>query len=96
MKTKDCILLTELFFNKVVWDLIPDENHEPSSLLFFFKDVSFEGDLENKIAMIIVDADDGYVVNNNFKINSIEINEKEKTIYRMINKKRQSSKYWFK
>ena len=97
MKFKNADDITDIFFNKTITDMPrPSSNFQPSEYLFFVKDTSYEGDLDNKMTLIIVDANDGYVVNNNFKFNSIEIDQQKIIIYYMVNNKRNMCNYWFK
>jgi hypothetical protein len=72
-----------------------EEEFQPSELLLFVKNTDYEGDLNNKLSLIIVDKNSGYVVNNKFKFNSLEINDRKIIIYRMQNNKRKESYYWF-
>jgi GTPase involved in cell partitioning and DNA repair len=83
-------------FNKTILDL-PESTNDliPSEYLLFVKDTSYEDDLNNKLTLIIINKANGYVVNNNFKFNSIEIDNKI-NIYTIINNKRQKSEYLFK
>jgi hypothetical protein len=100
MKTKDSYEITDLLFNKTILDMenyTDDENEfQPSEYILFVKDTHYEGDLNNKLSLIIIDKDTGYVVNNNFKFNSLEIVDRKITIYRIENNKRKESYYWFK
>ena len=92
MKLKDSSDITKLLYNKTILD----SDSQPSELLFFVKDTHYDGELDNKLSLIIVVKHSGYVVNNNFKFNSIEISDKKITIYRMEDNKRKESYYWFK
>jgi len=99
MKIKDSYDITDMFFNKTILDLDPNVtsvNFSPSEYLFFVKDTSYDGDLNNKLTLIIIDKDTGYVVNNILKFNSILIENKKITIYVMVNNKRTERYYWFK
>jgi hypothetical protein len=99
MKVKDSYKITDLFFNKTILDLDPDledDSFEASEYLFFVKDTNYEGDLNNKLTLIIISKDDGYVVNNNLKFNSIELNNNKITIYIMVGNKRKEIYYWLK
>jgi hypothetical protein len=100
MKTKDSYEITDLLFNKTILDMEGYSNGEnefqPSEYIFFVKDTHYDGDLNNKLSLIIIDKDTGYVVNNNFKFNSLEVIDRKITIYRMENNKRKESYYWFK
>lgn len=100
MKTKDSGEITNLLFNKTILDMEEfsnDENEfQPSEYLFFVKDTSYDGELNNKLSLIIICKKNGYVVNNNFKFNSLEVKDNKITIYRMENNKRKESYYWFK
>lgn len=100
MKTKDSYEITDLLFNKTVLDMegySNDENEfQPSEYLLFVKDTHYEGDLNNKLTLIIISKNDGYVVNNNFKFNSLEVNDRKIIIYRMENNKRKKTYFWFK
>jgi len=100
MKTKDSYEITDLLFNKTILDMenyTDDENEfQPSEYILFVKDTHYEGDLNNKLSLIIIDKDTGYVVNNNFKFNSLEIVDRKITIYIIENNKRKEIYYWFK
>lgn len=98
MKLKDSTDITEILYNKIVLDMNgePNENWLPSEYLLFVKDTSYDGDLNNKLSLIIIDAKNGYVVNNDFKFNSIEITDNKITIYRIEKNKRKEHNYWFK
>jgi len=100
MKTKDSYEITNLLFNKTILDMEGYSDNEndfqPSEYLFFVKDTHYEGDLNNKLSLIIICKEDGYVVNNNFKFNSLEVKDNKIIIYRMENNKRKESYYWFK
>lgn len=101
LKTKDSYKITELLFNRTILDMERYSNDEnvvlqPSEYLFFVKDTSYDGDLNNKLSLVIICKDDGYVVNNNIKFNSLEIMENKIIIYRIENNKRKESYYWFK
>jgi len=92
MKTKDDIEITNLLFNKLLKDLNTDEVSEMCSIsnyILFVKDMSFLGDdLNNKLALIKIHADTGYVVNNNFRFNSLEVIDNKYIFYYMSNNKR--------
>ena len=95
MKIKNDIEITEVLFNKTILDMEFDD--DASEYLFYVKDTSsYETDLNNKLSLIIVDKNNGYVVNNDFKFNSIEIKERKIIIYVIVNNKRQEHIYWFK
>jgi hypothetical protein len=99
LKTKDSYEITDLFFNKTILDMEGYSNGEeiqPSEYIFFVKDTYYDGDLNNKLSLIIIDKDTGYVVNNNFKFNSLEVLDRKITIYRIEDNKRKESYYWFK
>jgi len=99
MKTKDSYEITDLLFNKTILDMEGYSNGEdshPSEYIFFVKDTHYESDLNNKLSLIIIDKDTGYVVNNNFKFNSLEVVDRKIIIYRMVDNKRKESYYWFK
>lgn len=100
MKTRDSYEITDLLFNKTILDMDDygdkDAQLQPSEYLFFVKDTSYDGDLNNKLSLIIICKDNGYVVNNNFKFNSLEIKGNKIIIYSMENNKRKESYYWFK
>ena len=64
--------------------------------LTFIEATNNLNDLNNKLSLIIVDKDSGYVVNNNLKFNSLEVKDRKIIIYRMENNKRRESYYWFK
>ena len=98
MKTKDSHEITDLLFNKTILDMeeYDEDGLQPSELMLFVKDTHYEGDLNNKLSLIIIDKNTGYVVNNNFKFNSLEIDGNKIIIYRMVNNKRKESYYWFK
>lgn len=75
---KNEIDITDVLFNNTILDMEhKKENFSPSEYLFYVKNSSYDGDLNNKLSLIIIDKNDGYVVNNNFKFNSIEIKEKQ-------------------
>ena len=99
MKTKDSTEITDRLFNKTILDMegYSDNINEfqPSQYLFFVKDIHYEGDLKNKLSLIIIAKDSGYVVNNNFKFNSMEFDDRKIIIYRIENNKRKESYYWF-
>jgi len=100
MKLKDSSEITDLLYMKTIWDMefCSDKEEDvlrPSELLLFVKDTHYEGDLHNKLSLIIVDKNSGYVVNNNFKFNSLGLDGRKITIYRMVNNKREESYYWF-
>jgi hypothetical protein len=100
MNTKDSQLITDLLFNKTILDL-EQYGSDSSEYLFFVKDTNsvplggYE-DLNNKLTLIIVCKENGYVVNNNFKFNSLKIEDNKITIYRMVDNKRKESYYWLK
>ena len=96
MRVKKVYEITDLLFNKTVLDIEDSENFQPSEYILFVKDTSYEGDLNNKLSLIIISKDDGYVVNNNFKFNSLEVIGNKIIIYRIENNKRKESYYWFK
>jgi len=103
MKTKDSYEITDLLFNKTILDMEEnsDGEYQPSEYLLFVKDTftsvyHYDGDLNNKLSLIIIDKNTGYVVNNDFKFNSLEVIDKKITIYRMEDNKRKESYYWFK
>jgi len=98
MKTKCSHEITDLLFNRTILDMEGYSKGaiQPSEYIFFVKDTSYDGDLNNKLSLIIVDKDSGYVVNNNLKFNSLEVKDRKIIIYRMENNKRRESYYWFK
>jgi hypothetical protein len=98
MKLKDSVSITDSLFNKTILDMCDysDNDFQPSELLFFVKDTRYDGDVNNKLSLIIVNKCNGYVVNNDFKFNSLEINDNEIIIYRMEGKNRTKSYYWIK
>jgi hypothetical protein len=100
MKTKDSCEITDLLFNKTILDMEGysdgENDFQPSEYLLFVKDTSYEGDLNNKLSLVIISKYNGYVVNNNFKFNSLEVDGRKIIIYRIENNKRKESYYWFK
>lgn len=95
MKLKNSEDITEKLFNKTILDMEkPTDSFYPSEYLFFVKDTSFDNDLNNKLSLIIVDKNNGYVVNNNLKFNSLEIIDNKIVIYSIINNKRNEYIYW--
>ena len=100
MKTKDSDKITDILFNKTILDMdgySEDKNTlQPSEYLLFVKDTYYDGDLNNKLSLVIISKNDGYVVNNNLKFNSLEIIDNKLIFYTMINSKRKEIHYWFK
>ncbi len=98
MKTKNSSEISEQLLNQTFWDLeSPTEKFEPSELILFIKDTAYRGDVKNKLSLIIISQRDGYVVNNNFPFNSLEINERKYTFYYIApNEKRYEICYWLK
>ena len=100
MKTKDSDKITDILFNKTILDMdgYPEDKNalQPSEYLLFVKDTYYNGDLNNKLSLIIIDKNDGYVVNNNLKFNSLEVIDNKLIFYTMINSKRREIHYWFK
>lgn len=97
MKLKNANDISKILFNKTIKDLEHDtDDFTASEYLFFVKDTSYDNDLNNKLSLIIVDKETGYVVNNDFKFKALKIKEKEITIYSYMGNKAIKIYYWLK
>lgn len=95
MVIKSDFEITRTFFGKTILDGDLNSPYStPSEYWFFVKKTGH--DLENKFSLVIVDSQSGYVVNNDLRFNSIEIEDRKIKIYRMANGKRSELIYWFK
>lgn len=110
MITKSSYEITNLLFNRVILDMEvpiyingpgPNGSYDvssgqPSEYILFVKDNSYyNGDLNNKLSLIIIEKNTGYVVNNNFIFNSLEVNDRKITIYRQESNKLEEFHWWF-
>jgi hypothetical protein len=89
MKIKDSVDITSFILNKTFLDMDSKKNTDdailPSEYIFYVKDTSYDGDLNNKLSLIIIDKKSGYCVNNNLKFNSFEIIDDVVTININVN-----------
>jgi len=97
MKIKCDYKVGKFLYGKTFLDLPePKGNLIPGEYLLFVKDTSFDGDMNNKLSLIIIYKNNGYCVNNNFKFNSFEVKGNMISIYIIHNNKRREINYWIK
>ena len=96
-KFKDSHEITKLLFGKTFSDT-PSEDSASEYMLFVkdMKNTPFKVADNNNLSLIIVDKNNGYVVNNDIPFNSLEVEEGLLKFYSMKGNKRYSIDFYKK